>query len=59
MSFSGVSRSQLLSFGPWLFEEEFLDAIPIQTRHLSGVAYVLPHRTDAAGGSAHPVHHER
>jgi molecular chaperone HtpG len=43
--FSGVSHSQLLAFGEWLFEEEFLDAIPIQTPHISGVAYVLPYRT--------------
>ena len=33
------------SFGEWLFEEDFLEAIPIQTPHISGVAYVLPYRT--------------
>ena len=54
--FSGISRSQLLSFGQWLFEEEFLDAIPIQTRHLSGVAYVLPHRTDATVKEGHRIY---
>lgn len=44
--FSCMGRSQLLSFGSWIFEEDFLDAIPIQTRHLSGVAYILDYRTD-------------
>lgn len=29
--FTGVSQSQLLDFGQWLFEEKFLEAIPIQT----------------------------
>ena len=54
--FSGVSRNQLLSFGQWLFEEEFLEAIPIQTKHLSGVAYVLPYRTDAAVKIGHRIY---
>ena len=39
--FSGVSRSQLLSLASGS-EEDFLEAIPIQTPHISGVAYVLP-----------------
>lgn len=54
--FSGVSRSQMLSFGNWLFDEEFLDAIPIQTPHLSGVAYVLPYRTDASLKNGHRIY---
>lgn len=43
--FHAISRSQLLAFGEWLFDEEFLEAIPIQTAHISGVAYVLPYPT--------------
>lgn len=54
--FSGISRSQLLAFGDWLFEEEFLDAIPIQTRHLSGVAYVLSYPTDVSVKSGHRIY---
>ena len=54
--FSGVSRSQLLSFGEWLFEEEFLEAIPIQTPHISGVAYVLPYRTAPSAKGRHRIY---
>lgn len=54
--FAGISRSQLLSFGTWLFEEEFLDAIPIHTPHLDGVAYILPYRTNAALKSGHRIY---
>ncbi|MCI8553781.1 MAG: HSP90 family protein [Clostridiales bacterium] len=54
--FSAVNRSQLLSFGEWLFGEEFLDAIPIQTPHISGVAYVLPCRTDVSVKVGHRIY---
>ena len=54
--FSGISRSQLLSFGEWLFEEEFLDAIPIQTPHISGVAYVLPYHTAPSAKGKHRIY---
>lgn len=54
--FTGVSRSQLLSFGEWLFEEEFLEAIPIQTPHISGVAYVLPYRTAPSAKGRHRIY---
>ena len=54
--FSGIGRSQLLSFGNWLFDEEFLDAIPIQTPHLSGVAYILSYRTDSSIKSGHRIY---
>lgn len=54
--FTGISRSQLLSFGEWLFEEEFLEAIPIQTPHISGVAYVLPHRTAPSAKGRHRIY---
>lgn len=54
--FSGISRSQLLSFGTWLFDEEFLDAIPIQTPHLSGVAYILSYRTDSSVKGGHRIY---
>ncbi|MDF2938820.1 MAG: hypothetical protein K0Q90_4193 [Paenibacillaceae bacterium] len=40
-----LSRGQLLSFGERLFEEEFLEAIPVRTAHLEGVAYILPYET--------------
>lgn len=54
--FYGVSRGQLLSFGEWLFEENFLEAIPIQTKHLSGVAYVLSYRTDTNVKIGHRIY---
>lgn len=54
--FSGVGRSQLLSFGQWIFQEEFLEAIPIQTPHLNGVAYVLPYRTDVSVKNGHRIY---
>ena len=54
--FTGISRSQLLSFGEWLFEEEFLEAIPIQTPHISGVSYVLPYRTAPAAKGRHRIY---
>ena len=54
--FTGVSRSQLLAFGEWLFEEEFLEAIPIQTPHISGVAYVLPYRTAPSAKGRHRIY---
>ena len=45
-----------LSFGEWLFEEEFLEAIPIQTPHISGVAYVLPYRTASSAKGKHRIY---
>lgn len=54
--FSGIGRSQLLAFGEWLFNEEFLDAIPIQTQHLSGVAYILSYHTDSSLKSGHRIY---
>lgn len=54
--FSDVSHRQLLSFGEWLFEEEFLDAIPIQTPHISGVAYLLSYRTDSSVKTGHRIY---
>lgn len=54
--FSGINRSQLLSFGQWLFEEEFLEAIPIQTAHISGVAYVIPYRTAPSAKGKHRIY---
>ena len=55
-SFSNASRSQLLSFGSWLFDEEFLDVIPISTPHISGAAYVLPYRTDPSAKGGHRIY---
>lgn len=54
--FYGFSRSQLLSFGEWLFEENFLEAIPVQTKHLSGMAYVLSYRTDTTVKIGHRIY---
>ena len=54
--FSGISRSQLLALGEWLFEEEFLEAIPIHTSHISGVAYVLPYRTAPSVKGNHRIY---
>lgn len=50
------SRTQMLSFGEWLFEEEFLEAIPIQTAHLNGVAFVLPFETAATVKGGHRLY---
>lgn len=54
--FSIVSHSQLLAFGDWLFEEEFLDAIPIQTKHLNGVAFILPYQTNVSVKNTHRIY---
>lgn len=54
--FTHISRGQLLSFGKWLFDEEFLEAIPIQTPHLSGAAYVLPYQTDSSIKKGHRIY---
>lgn len=54
--FTQISRGKLLSFGAWLFDEEFLDAIPIKTPHLFGVAYVLPHTTDSTVKDGHRIY---
>ena len=54
--FSHISRGQLLAFGEWLFEEKFLEAIPIQTAHLSGAAYVLSYATDATVKQGHRIY---
>ena len=54
--FSGASRGQLLDFGEWLFDGKFLEAIPIQTPHLKGVAYVLSYRTDRSVKNNHRIY---
>lgn len=54
--FTHLGRGQLLSFGEWLFEEEFLEAIPIETSHLSGAAYVLPYQTDVSVKKGHRIY---
>ena len=45
-----------MSFGNWLFDDDFLDGIPIQTAHLSGVAYILPYQTDPSMKSGHRIY---
>lgn len=54
--FSNLNREQLLSLGQWLFHEEFLDAIPIQTQHLSGAAYIVGYQTDVSVKKGHRIH---
>lgn len=55
-NFTPICRANLLSFGSWLFDEEFLDAIPIKTKHLSGIAYVLPYATDSTVKNGHRIY---
>lgn len=55
-AFSDVGRDQLLYFGDQIFGEQFMDAIPIQTEHLSGVAYVLPYSTDTSLKNGHRIY---
>lgn len=55
-NFSTLSRGRLLDFGGWLFDEEFLDVIPISTPHLSGAAFVLPYRTDPSAKGGHRIY---
>lgn len=54
--FTQISRGKLLSFGAWLFDEEFLDAIPVKTKHLSGTAYILPYTTDPSVKNGHRIY---
>lgn len=54
--FACIGRSRLLAFGEWLFGEEFLDAIPIQTPHLSGAAYILSYQTDPSGKNRNRIY---
>lgn len=54
--FAVAGRSQLMDFGERLFDEEFLEAIPICTPHLNGVAYVLPYRTDSSVKRGHRIY---
>ncbi len=54
--FSSLSRGRLLDFGSRLFDEEFLDVIPISTPHLSGAAFVLPYRTDPSAKGGHRIY---
>lgn len=55
--YSSLSIDQLLSLGEWLFDGEyFIDAIPIQTPHLSGIAYIVGHQTDVSVKSGHRIH---
>ncbi len=54
--FSVVGRGRLLNFGYWLFEEHFLEAIPIHTPHLSGVAYIVPYATDHSQKGSHRIY---
>lgn len=54
--FSHLNAEQLLSLGEWLFGEEFLAAIPIQTPHLSGAAYIVGYQTDISVKKSHRIH---
>ncbi len=54
--FSILGRNQLLSFGTWLFGRSFLDAIPIRTPHINGVAYILPYETSVSAKGLHRIY---
>lgn len=54
--YSHLNTVQLLSLGEWLFGEEFLDVIPIQTPHLSGAAYIVGYQTDVSVKRGHRIH---
>ncbi len=54
--FSALGRNQLLSFGAWLFGQSFLDAIPIRTPHINGVAYILPYETSVSAKGLHRIY---
>lgn len=54
--FTKIGRGKLLSLGEWLFEESFLDAIPVETEHLSGAAYILPYKTEPAVKNGHRIY---
>lgn len=50
-----MNRGQLLAVGEWLFDEEFLDAIPIHTKHLDGAAFILSYKTDVMIREGHRI----
>ena len=54
--FSSANRGKLLAYGEQVFEEEFLDVLPIATPHLSGAAFVLPYRTDPSSREGHRIY---
>ncbi len=54
--FTHLGQRQLLSFGEWLFNENFLDAIPIETPHLSGAAFILPYHTSSSVKKEHRIY---
>lgn len=54
--FTKLGRGKLLSLGEWLFDENFLDVIPVETEHLSGAAYILPYQTDPAVKNGHRIY---
>jgi len=54
--FTQLGQRQLLAFGEWIFDEAFLDAIPIETPHLSGAAFILPYQTDVSVKKSHRIY---
>lgn len=54
--FSNIGREELFSLGQALFDEDFLEVIPIQTQHLSGVAYIVGYPTDVSVKKGHRIH---
>ena len=54
--FTHLGQRQLLSFGEWIFGETFLDAIPIETPHLSGAAFILPYQTSNSVKKEHRIY---
>lgn len=54
--FTYPDQEQLLTFGTWLFNERFLEAIPIHTPHLDGIAYILPYETSMMIKGGHRIY---
>lgn len=54
--FSNIGREELFSLGQALFDEDFMEVIPIQTQHLSGVAYIVGYPTDVSVKKGHRIH---
>lgn len=57
-SLEGNVRNNILDFGDWLFDEEFLDYIPLESKNglFSGVAYILPYQVAASYDGRHRIY---
>lgn len=55
-NFVQTSQTQLLGFGSWVFGTNFLDVIPIHTKHLDGAAFILPYETSSVVKGGHRIY---